>query len=183
MHVARLNAGHAPAYLALMLHAYAAEPDAFTSTPEERAAEPDAWWVARIAHPQGLGLAFGAFDDTGAMVGTVALEFTSKPKTRHKAHLIGMFIREPARGLGAGKALVQAALAAAAERPGVQVVTLTVTEGNARAIGLYQACGFHAFGTEPMAISTPGGFKGKVHMWQALPPAPAGRTADQPTKV
>ena len=103
----------------------------------------------------------------------MALEFAQKPKTRHKAHLIGMFVRAAARGQGAGKALVQAALAAAIERPGVRVVTLTVTEGNAPAIRLYEACGFSAFGTEPMAIATPEGFKGKVHMWCPLPQASA----------
>jgi ribosomal protein S18 acetylase RimI-like enzyme len=76
-----------------------------------------------------------------------------------------------ARGLGAGKALLQAAVAAAASRAGVRVATLTVTEGNAPAIALYEACGFKAFGTEPMAIATPGGFKSKVHMWLELPRA------------
>lgn len=64
---------------------------------------------------------------------------------------------------------MHAALAAAFARPGVQVVTLTVTEGNAPAIALYEACGFEAFGTEPMAIATPEGFKSKVHMWLKLP--------------
>lgn len=37
MHVARLVASDLPRYRALMLHAYAAVPDAFTSTAEERA--------------------------------------------------------------------------------------------------------------------------------------------------
>ena len=171
MHVTRLNAADAPRYRALMLHAYAAAADAFTSTAEERAAEPESWWISRLADPKGLSQAFGAFD-SDELVGTVTVEFAAKPKTRHKAHLIGMFVRESARGLGAGRALVNAALAAAASRPGVQVVTLTVTEGNAQAIALYESCGFEAFGTEPMAIATPEGFKSKVHMWLRLP-APA----------
>jgi ribosomal protein S18 acetylase RimI-like enzyme len=171
MHVTRLNAADAPRYRALMLHAYAAAADAFTSTAEERAAEPESWWISRLADPKGLSQAFGAFDSE-ELVGTVTVEFAAKPKTRHKAHLIGMFVRESARGLGAGRALVSAALAAAASRPGVQVVTLTVTEGNAQAVALYESCGFEAFGTEPMAIATPEGFKSKVHMWLRLP-APA----------
>jgi ribosomal protein S18 acetylase RimI-like enzyme len=171
MHVTRLNAADAPRYRALMLHAYAAAADAFTSTVEERAAEPESWWISRVADPKGLSQAFGAFD-SDELVGTVTVEFAAKPKTRHKAHLIGMFVRESARGLGAGRALVNAALAAAASRPGVQVVTLTVTEGNAQAIALYESCGFESFGIEPMAIATPEGFKSKVHMWLRLP-APA----------
>lgn len=172
MRIDRLASADAARYRELMLHAYAAAADAFTSTPEERAAEPEFWWISRIADPKGLSQAFGAFV-ADELIGTVTIEFSAKPKTRHKALLIGMFVHESARGLGAGKALVQAALAAAAERPGVLVVTLTVTEGNAPAIGLYEGCGFKTFGIEPMAIATPDGFKSKVHMWLKLPPAPA----------
>lgn len=167
MRIAPLHASDVPRYRELMLHAYAAAADAFTSTAEERALAPDSWWFTRVADPTGLSQAFGAFVDS-ELVGTVTVEFSAKPKTRHKAHLIGMFVDERARGLGAGRALLHEALAAARARPGVQIVNLTVTEGNAPAIRLYEAQGFKAFGTEPMAIATPDGFKGKVHMWLAL---------------
>jgi len=167
MHIARLTAQDAPRYRALMLHAYEAATDAFTSTAEERAAEPDSWWVKRLADPASLSIAFGAFFEED-LAGTVTLEFASKPKTRHKAHLIGMFVSERLRGRGAGRALVDAALQAAAARPGMRVVTLTVTQGNEAAIALYESCGFRTFGIEPMAIATPGGFKAKVHMWLEL---------------
>lgn len=162
-----LGAADVAPYRTLMLHAYAAAPDAFTSTPEERAAEPEAWWLARLQHPQGLSQVFGAFT-ADALVGTVAVEYADRAKTRHKAHLVGMYVDTPARGRGAGRALVSAALAAARARPGVQVVTLTVTEGNAAALQLYTGCDFQPFGTEPMAVVASDGFKAKVHMWLAL---------------
>jgi ribosomal protein S18 acetylase RimI-like enzyme len=168
MNVTQLTASDAERYRALMLHAYASAADAFTSTPEERAAEPESWWVRRIDDPKGLSQAFGA-SHNGELVGTVTIEFAAKPKTKHKAHLIGMFVSEAARGLGAGRALVNAALVAAQSRSGVLVVTLTVTEGNTPAIALYESCGFRTFGVEPMAIATPSGFKSKVHMWLSLP--------------
>ncbi len=167
VHVARLTAADAPRYRALMLHAYDAAADAFTSTAEERAAQPEAWWARRIADPDSLSIAFGAFAGS-ELAGTVTIEFQARAKTRHKAHLIGMFVSEALRGQGAGRALVRAALDAAASRPGVLVVTLTVTEGNAPAIALYESCGFRTFGIEPMAIATRGGFKSKVHMWLPL---------------
>lgn len=167
MQVAPLAPAHLAAYRALMLHAYEAAADAFTTTAAERAAEPDAWWLRRMADPSGLSQAFGAFVGD-ELAGTVAVEYSAKPKTRHKALVIGMFVLERARGRGAGRALLQAALAAAAARDGVRVVTLTVTEGNAPAIALYESCGFRAFGVEPMAIATPQGLLGKVHMWKAL---------------
>ncbi len=167
MHIAPLTAADASRYRELMLHAYAAAPDAFTSTVEERAHEPMSWWVERLADPQGLSFVLGAFHDA-QLVGTVALEFSTRPRTQHKAHLIAMFVHESARGLGAGRALVQGALAAAAERAGVCVVTLTVTEGNRPAIALYESCGFVTFGVEPMAVATANGFVAKQHMWLRL---------------
>jgi len=164
MHVAALSASDVPRYRELMLYAYAAAPDAFVSTAEERAAEPESWWLRRAVDPTCLSVAFGAFHE-GSLVGTVTLEFSAKPKTRHKAHLIGMFVDESCRGLGAGAALIHAALVCARSRPEVRLLTLTVTEGNAAAIGLYERCGFRAFGTEPLAIATPEGYKARVHMW------------------
>jgi len=154
-------------YRELMLEAYALAPDAFTTTAEEPAGEPESWWVKRIGHPQGTQVVFGA--EAGAeLVGTVALEFAVKPKTRHNALLIGMYVRQHARGEGVGRLLLDEALRLASGRPGVQAVTLTVTENNEHAIRLYEGAGFTAWGTQPMAIATPSGLKSKVHMLRAL---------------
>ena len=167
MRVIRLSATDATAYRSLMLHAYEHEADAFTSTAEERAAEPLSWWEKRIADPQGMRSALGVYHE-GGLIGTVALEFSAKPKTRHKVLLIGMYVVSSCRTLGAGRALVDAAIDFARSRPGVTVMGLTVTEGNDPAIGLYKTCGFQEFGTEPMAMLTSTGYRAKVHMWRAV---------------
>lgn len=167
MPIARLNASDAPRYRELMLEAYVLAADAFTSTAEERASEPLAWWERRIARADGLSESFGAFEDE-QLIGTVALEYSAKPKTRHAALVIGMYVRPSWRRSGAARALMQAAIAAARARPQIDVLRLTVTEGNEAAIRLYQSVGFVAWGTEPQAIRTPGGFKGKVHMSRPL---------------
>ena len=167
MHVALLQPSDAPRYRALMLEAYELAADAFTSTAEERAAEPEAFWVKRIADPSGLSAAFGAFEDQ-ELIGTVALEFAAKPKTKHKALVIGMYVTPGTRSTGAGRALLAAAIEHASAIESLLLLTLTVTEGNAPAINLYRSVGFQEYGIEPMAILTPSGFKGKVLMWLQL---------------
>lgn len=169
LRVAVLGAADAPTYKALMLHAYAHAADAFTSTPEERAREPDSWWVQRIANPTGLTMGFGAFDG-GALVGTVALDFSAKPKTRHKALLVAMFVHEDHRGTGAARQLLEAAIAQCRRCGDIRVLQLEVTDGNLPAQRLYQRLGFQAYGVEPLAVLTPGGYRSKVHMWLDLAP-------------
>ncbi|MFN4161207.1 MAG: GNAT family N-acetyltransferase, partial [Stenotrophomonas sp.] len=137
MHIARLQASDAAPYRELMLQAYETAADAFTSTAEERAAEPDAFWTRRIADPAGMGVAFGAFE-AQALVGTVALAFSARPKTRHKAEVVGMYVAPSARGAGVGRALLGAAIAHAGTRAGLLLLTLTVTEGNEAAQRVYQ---------------------------------------------
>ncbi len=163
VNVRALELADAPAYRELMLRGYAQDADAFTSTPEERAAEPMAWWHQRMCDPRGLSQAFGAFHQR-TLVGSVAIEYTSKTKTRHKGLIVGMFVLGAHRGLGAGRGLLEAAIAHARARSGVRMLTLTVTQGNARATRLYEAAGFRQFGLEKMAIFTGSTYHAKVHM-------------------
>ena len=168
MRIALLAAPDAPQYRELMLEAYERAADAFTSTAEERAREPLIWWEKRIGNADGLNESFGAFEGE-SLVGTVALEYSSKPKTRHSALIIGMYVVPAHRGRGVAAALLQAAIGAAKARSEIQGLRLTVTEGNEPAIRLYTSKGFAAWGTEPRAIRTDAGFKGKVHMSLLLP--------------
>ncbi len=162
---------NAPQYKAVMLHAYENAADAFTSTPEERASEPDAWWVRRVADPQGMTIAFGAIEGTD-LVGTVALEFSAKPKTRHKALVVGMYVLPAWRSKGVGRGLLQAAIGHCVARGDIVAVQLEVTEGNEPAARLYRDLGFVQYGLEPMAVLTPSGFKSKVHMWLSIAERP-----------
>jgi len=165
MTLRQLTPSDAPAYRALMLQAYALHPDAFTSAPQERAALPLSWWEGRLG--EGLQAAervFGAFQD-GQLAGVAGLAFEQREKVRHKATLFGMYVPAGHRGRGLGLRLVHAVLAGARGRPGVGVVQLTVTQGNAGAQALYESCGFTPFGVEPFAVAVDGGFVSKVHMW------------------
>ena len=163
-HIRRLVAADAATYRAMMLDAYATHRIEFTSTHAEREGHPIAWWEKRIGDEHSATTAFGAFE-ADVLVGTTALEFETREKTRHKATLIGMYVSEPARGSGMGRQLVEAAKTAARAHEGVNLVKLTVTEGNAAAQQLYERCGFVVFGIEPRAMFAEGEYRGKVHMW------------------
>ena len=164
MQIRPLTEADASAYRALMLQAYTLAADAFTSTAQERAAEPLSWWVHRIADPARLCHGFAAFDAGQSMVGTVAIEYSPKPKTLHKALVIGMYVVPAQRGQGLARALLEMAVAHARARSDVLLVQLGVTQGNLSATRLYESVGFETVGLEPMAIYTGTEFKAKLHM-------------------
>ena len=167
LRIALLTAADVAPYRTLMLHAYTHAADAFTSTADERAAEPESWWLHRVADPAGFTAAFGAFAGD-ALVGTVALEFASRSKTRHKALVVGMYVLAAWRGRGVARDLLGAAIAYAQQRGGVSVLQLEVTDGNAAATALYRSLGFEPYGLEPLAVQLAGGLRAKLHMWLAL---------------
>jgi RimJ/RimL family protein N-acetyltransferase len=167
MQIAQLTPADAMAYKALMLHAYEHAADSFTSTPQERALEPDSWWLRRIDDPSGLTWVWGAFADA-ELVGTVTVEYAAKTKTCHKGLIVAMFVRESFRGHGLARKLMRAAMEHGMARQGLRVLQLEVTQGNAHAEKLYQSLGFEPFGVEPMAVLTANGYCSKVHMWLDL---------------
>jgi RimJ/RimL family protein N-acetyltransferase len=160
-----LTTRDALAYRALMLEAYARHPDAFTSSADERATLPIAWWERRLGGTAPTSDAvFGAFHGE-RMVGVSGLSFEPRAKARHKATLFGMYVPAAFRGCGIGRALVRAVLERARARRDVRLVQLTVTDGNAAARTLYERFGFVAFGLEPFAVAVGAGYVSKVHMW------------------
>ena len=165
MTIRRLELMDTHAYRGLMLDAYARHPEAFTSSMEERAALPFAWWQSRVSpEPDAPEIVIGAFRGP-LLVGTVGVEFDRRFKARHKAFLFGMYVDPSARRSGIGARLVEAALATARSRPGVGLAQLTVTGGNDAARALYERAGFVVFGDEPYAVAVHGGYVSKLHMW------------------
>lgn len=158
-------------YRALMLEGYDLEEENFTSTVLERAAEPLSWWQNRISNPRNSSQVFGALHE-GRLVGIVTIEYSTRLKTRHSAHLVGMYVSQLQRQSGAGRALLQAVIEHASTRTEMKVITLTVTQGNTNAIHLYESVGFKLWGIEPMAVSIGIEYKAKVHMQLRLPVHP-----------
>ena len=165
MNIQRLGPAWAPVYRQLMLDAYARHPEAFTSSPEERAALPLDWWVRRLQEDdQAQELVWGA--TRGAeLLGVVGLGRETREKVRHKATLFGLYVPDRYRRLGIAKGLLDELLTHAQGLPGLRVVQLTVTEGNDAALALYRQAGFNLFGSEPLAIAVGDGLLTKLHLW------------------
>jgi GNAT superfamily N-acetyltransferase len=137
----------------LRLRALAESPDAFARTLAEALGEDDAYWVKLtesvtapgaqvmlVAEVQGrpVGMAFGLFDKERAKTG----------------HVGGMWVEPAARGRGAGRALLDAAIAWARSR-GLDRLELWVTKGNGPAERLYERAGFADTGRRDVLASNP----------------------------
>ena len=166
MQIRRLGPADAHLYRALRLRALRENPDAFTSSYEQDSMQPVEAAAARLgAHPF-----WGAYAGS-ELYGFVGLERETRAKNRHKATVVGMYVATEVAGQGVGRALLEALLAHARGQ-GIQSLVLTVTDGNAPALRLYEAAGFRSFGIEPDAIRVDGRSYAKNHMHIALGPTP-----------
>ena len=164
MEIRRLGPDDAHDYRALRMRALWEFPEAFTSSFEEDEKQPIEVWEVRLA---GENILFwGAFEG-GTLCGMVGLERETRPKNRHKATVIGMYVSQEYFGTGMGRALIDALLDHA-RGIGLELLVLTVTEGNTVATNFYEAAGFRSFGIEPRAIKVDGQAFGKNHMYLDL---------------
>ena len=144
-------------------------PQAFTSSVEEEATRPLDWSVQRLTEaPQRPNDVFLGGFVAGQLQGLVGLQGRYRPKERHNATVVGLFVAPEASGRGLGRALMQALLACARARPELLQLDLTVTEGNAAALALYDSLGFTVYGVLPRAVRVDGRDYAKIHMLYAL---------------
>lgn len=136
-HVRRLGPDDHEQLRAVRLRALAGEPAAYGSTVEQALAMSAGEWRRRLdpaGHPH-----FGGFDGAGQLVGLVA--GLGDPDDPGVVDVVSMWVDPPARGTGLAAALVQQVVAWAQAR-GSDTLRLVVTDGNARAEGLYRKLGF-----------------------------------------
>jgi ribosomal protein S18 acetylase RimI-like enzyme len=142
--------GHYKALRDLLLAGY---PEAFTSDAaieQQRAPET---YLARLAGASGNGFPFTLAAWRGErLVGAVSCERDARVKVRHIVRLVGMMVDPAARGQGIGGALLAACVDLVRTRPGIEMLTLSVTSDNAAAIRLYQRAGFVRYGRLDRAI-------------------------------
>jgi GNAT superfamily N-acetyltransferase len=167
MEIRRLTSADAPAYRALRLRGLWEYPQAFTSSHAEDEELPLEATLKRLASEHRKF--WGAFQD-GELVGMVGLDRETRPKNRHKATVVGMYVAHEQMGRGIGRALLQA-LVDDARAWGLELLVLTVTHAESGARRLYERCGFRSFGIEPRAIKVDGHHYAKNHMYMELTPS------------
>lgn len=135
-----------PAYKALRDGLLAAHPEAFSSDAEtERNRAPETY-LARVAGP-GAQWPFTLAAWRGVqLAGAITCEREARLKTRHIAHVVGMMVHPDARGTGVGAALLDACIERCRAQGDVEMLTLSVTSGNAPALRLYERAGFARYG-------------------------------------
>jgi GNAT superfamily N-acetyltransferase len=128
-------------YREIRLAALADSPEAFSSTLEREAEFSEDTWRQRL----GESSSFLAWHG-GAAAGTVTAlsgEVAGLPDFPGAWHLVAMWVRPAARGLGIGRLLVQTVIDQAAAS-GAPSVLLWVFDANGRAKALYERMGFRA---------------------------------------
>ena len=87
------------------------------------------------------------------LVGNASLSALPR-RTGHRAEL-GITVLKDAWSQGIGRALMETLIARAKES-GIEIIQLDVRSDNARAIRLYESCGFRHIGTFPAALKISG---------------------------
>ncbi len=143
----------------------AAHPEAFTSDAEAELARTPLSYLPRL----GSGMAddgqfvLGAWQ-RGALVGAIGSECDDRRKVRHVAHLIGMMLQPELRGTGVAGRLLEQCIGLLRATDGIEMLTLTVTQGNTPAIRLYERAGFITCGSLPRAIRVGNAYYAKDQM-------------------
>ena len=79
-----------------------------------------------------------------------------------------MMVHPDAQGRGIGRALLEALVREAGDTLGLELLTLTVTDGNGPAVALYERAGFIRFGLLPRALKLGEAYHDKIHMVKSL---------------
>jgi ribosomal protein S18 acetylase RimI-like enzyme len=135
------------------LAALAEAPSAFGSSYAREVAFTEEQWRDRISERSVIFFARAEPDDA-ASAGKVPAGLAGVYVEDGAANLVSMWVRPTARGLGAGKALVEAA-AAWAKANDFGALFLWVTESNTSARRLYEGCGFTPTGKRQPLPSDP----------------------------
>lgn len=172
--IRRLGFDDLPAYKTLRDDLLEQHPEAFTSDAAAERPRRAEDYLPRLGLEQvdAGRMLLGAWHG-GVLVGAIGLDRDARVKVRHVGHVIGMMVAGPLQRRGIGRALLDALIDEVRCRPaGLELLTLTVTDGNDGARRLYERAGFERFGLLPHAIKVGSAYHAKAHMVLHLDHAP-----------
>ncbi len=147
--IRRLTAHDAEPYYALRMRTLSENPETFLITPDEEAGLDET--RARLARtePRDDDVIFGAWDGS-TLIGTAGMfrQTPNRVRGRHRAMIWGMYVTPETRGHGTGRRLLDAAIHAARNAEGIELIHLGVVPENKPARRLYRNAGFEPWGIE-----------------------------------
>lgn len=168
--IRRLTPQDVAVFQAFRRRALTEHPLAFASSPEDDRSNDTQEQARALGQPERFAI-FGAFDASSALVGMVGLIRQPQAKAAHRAMIWGMYVAPEARRCGTARALMLAAVAHARSWPGVERITLCVTDAAPEARQLYRSLGFRWWGAEEEALRWQGRTVADHHMALDLRPA------------
>ncbi|XAL98919.1 GNAT family N-acetyltransferase [Phycisphaeraceae bacterium D3-23] len=163
IHYRKLGVADAEASVALRKAMLLDSPASFGSSPTDDRGS-DIVQVRERLQASAQHAAFGAFDDTAGLVGSVGVGLHTKLKENHKASVWGMYVAPAFRRRGVGRRLMAEAITFAQAAQGIAAVQLSVSASAPGAQRLYESLGFVVWGTEPDALRIDGQSFDEHHM-------------------
>ncbi|MFJ8531294.1 GNAT family N-acetyltransferase [Bacillus sp. NPDC094106] len=162
MEIRLLTTEDAKIYLKVCMEGLIKNPEAFSSSYEDvlKQEDPVAAMVKRLANPNKYTI--GVFTDND-LIGIATLETQPLIKQEHKAKIGSVYVSPKARGLGAGRALINAIIENA-HKLHVEQLMLDVVVGNEAAKKLYESLGFQTYGFQERALKHNGQYWDEEHM-------------------
>ena len=137
--IGRLSADRWEDYRDLRLEALKSDPYAFGSSFEEEVVLAEDEWKRRIQN-----VLFAMSDD--APIGMIVCLFNNRPKTKHIAEIVGVYVSASQRGQGVGTRMLERALSLIRSKKGIVKVQLAVNPEQRAAVKLYKSAGFFVWG-------------------------------------
>lgn len=154
----------------LRLEALQNAPEAFLTTLETFKQMTQAQLAQRIAdNIASADFHFVAtFDPANTMVGTMGLVRAQRPKQRHIADIVAVYVTPSQRGKGYASQMLDTLLDHAHTMQGLEIIHLGVNAINTAAIDLYKSRGFHRYGLTKHSFKWQGKFGDELLMVKEL---------------